>query len=38
MSAVVCAIAMAVCVICVFGMGMFGKLAGRRRARSEEES
>jgi hypothetical protein len=28
MSVVVCAIAMAVCVMCVFGMGMIGKLAG----------
>jgi hypothetical protein len=37
MSVVVCAIAMAVCVMCVFGMGMMGKLAARWRARSEKE-
>ena len=37
MSVAVCAIGMAVCVACVFGMGMMGKLAGRWRARSGKE-
>lgn len=37
MNAVVCAIAMAVCVTCIFGMGVMGKLAGRWRARSGKE-
>jgi hypothetical protein len=37
MSVAVCAIGMAVCVACVFGMGMFGKLAGRWRKRSAKE-
>jgi hypothetical protein len=37
MSVAVCAIALAGCVLCVFGMGMMGKLAGRWRARSGKE-
>ena len=32
-----CAIVMAVCVACIFGMGMMGKLAGRWRSRSGKE-
>lgn len=35
MSVALCAIGMAVCVVCVFGMGMIGKLASRFRRRSE---
>ncbi len=34
MSVVLCAIMMVVCVVCVFGMGMIGKLAARFRSRS----
>jgi hypothetical protein len=37
MGVAVCAIGMAVCVVCIFGMGMIGKLAGRWRSRSEKE-
>jgi hypothetical protein len=35
MSVAVCAIGMALCVACVFGMGMIGKLASHFRRRSE---
>ena len=35
MSLAFCAIVMAVCVACIFGMGMIGKLASRFRRRSE---
>jgi hypothetical protein len=37
MSIAVCAVMMVVCVMCVFGMGIMGKLAARWRGRSEEE-
>jgi hypothetical protein len=35
MSVAVCAIGMALCLACIFGMGMIGKLASRFRRRSE---
>jgi hypothetical protein len=35
MSVAVCAIGMALCIACVFGMGMIGKLRSRVRRRSE---
>jgi hypothetical protein len=37
MSVAVCAIGMALCAVCIFGMGAIGKLAARWRGRSEEE-
>lgn len=38
MSVVVCGIAMAVCMMCVLGMGVIGKLFSGRRSHREEES
>ena len=35
MSVVLCAVMMVVCVVCVFGMGMIGKLTSRFRRRSD---
>jgi hypothetical protein len=37
MSVAICAIGMALCAVCIFGMGMIGKLAGRWRDRSAKE-
>jgi type II secretory pathway component PulK len=37
MGVALCAVMMVVCVMCVFGMGMMGKVAGRWRARSEKK-
>jgi hypothetical protein len=35
MSVALCAIAMVVCMVCIFGIGMIGKLTSRFRRRSE---
>jgi len=37
MSIALCAVMMVVCMVCIFGMGMVGKLAGRWRGRSGEQ-